>query len=96
MDEAAPAQSPERMQSDLEKSREASARLLDNLARKIRMNRALRGAASGVERAAHYMRGQTVRKATLRLDRMVRLRPVYSIALAAAAGFLVGRALRSR
>ncbi len=96
MDEATPAQIPVQMQSELERSRETSARLLDNLSRKIRYNRALRGAAGGIERAARYMRGENMRKATAGLDRLVRKRPLYSIAAAAAAGFLVGRALRSR
>jgi ElaB/YqjD/DUF883 family membrane-anchored ribosome-binding protein len=96
MDEAAPAQGPEHMQADLEKSRETSARLLDNLARRIRANRALSGAAGGIERAARYVRGDALGKAAAELDRMVRRRPLYSIAIAAAAGFVAGRALRSR
>jgi ElaB/YqjD/DUF883 family membrane-anchored ribosome-binding protein len=96
MDEAMPAQTPEQMQSELERSREASARLLDNLACKIRSNRTFRGAASGIERAARYMRGEGARRATAELDRLVHERPIYSIAIAAAAGFLLGRALRSR
>ena len=96
MDDAAPAQNPEQLQSELDKSREVSARLLDNLAKKIRLNPAVRGAASGLGRAARYMRGETVRNATAGLDRVVRERPFYSIAIAAVAGFLIGRALRSR
>lgn len=96
MDEAAPAQTPEQMQSELEKSRAASARLLDTLARKVRMNKTFRGTAGGIERAARYMHGDAVRRAAAGLDRLVRERPVYSIGAAAVAGFLIGRALRSR
>jgi ElaB/YqjD/DUF883 family membrane-anchored ribosome-binding protein len=95
-DETAPAQSPQDLQSELDQSRESAARLLENLARKIGANRAVRNAASGVNRAAQYVQHHSVKDLAAGMERLVRLRPAYSIAAAVVAGFLVGRALRSR
>lgn len=84
------------MLSELEKSRESAAQLLENLAQKIGASPALRTAATGVHRAAHYVQAHTVKGAITGLERIIRKRPGYSIAAAVVAGFLVGRALRSR
>ncbi len=95
-DETAPAQSPRDLQSDLEKSRESAERLLDTLARKIGASRAVRNAANGMQRAARYVHVQSARDFTAGLERLVRRRPAYAIAVAIAAGFLAGRAFRRR
>ncbi|HUB33978.1 MAG TPA: hypothetical protein VMA31_13140 [Bryobacteraceae bacterium] len=84
------------MLSELERSRESAAQLLESLAQKIGASPALRTAATGVHRAAHYVQVHTVNDALRGLGRVVRKRPAYSIAMAVVAGFLVGRALRSR
>jgi ElaB/YqjD/DUF883 family membrane-anchored ribosome-binding protein len=95
-DETVPAHSPQELQSELDRSRESSARLLDNLARKVGGNRAVRSAATGVNRAAHYVQVHSARDVASEIEQLVRRRPGYSIAVAVAAGFLVGRALQSR
>jgi ElaB/YqjD/DUF883 family membrane-anchored ribosome-binding protein len=84
------------LQAEAEKSRESAARLLDSFARKVGGSRVVRSAASEVERAAHYVRAYPVKDVVAGIDRAVRGRPGSAIAIAAVAGFLVGRALRSR
>jgi hypothetical protein len=81
---------------ELERSRESAARLLDTLAQKIGANRAVRSAASGVQRAAHYVQAHGVKDVAFGIERVVRRRPAAAIAAAVVAGFLFGRALRSR
>jgi ElaB/YqjD/DUF883 family membrane-anchored ribosome-binding protein len=95
-DETAPAQKPQDLAAELEQSRESAARLLENLARKIGATRAVRGAAGSIGRAAHYVQAHGMEDMAAGIGRLVRRRPAYSIAIALAAGFLVGRALRSR
>jgi ElaB/YqjD/DUF883 family membrane-anchored ribosome-binding protein len=95
-DETAPAKSPQDLQSELHQSRESAARLLENLDRKIGANRAVRNAANTMNRAAHYVQVHSARDMAAGMERLVRQRPAYSIAAAVVAGFLVGRALRSR
>lgn len=87
---------PGDVQVEFEKSRESAARLMESLAQKIGAVKAVRGAAGGIERAARYMYGYPVRDTVGAMNRLVRRRPVWSIALAVVAGFLVGRALRPR
>ncbi|MBZ5580832.1 MAG: hypothetical protein LAQ30_01270 [Acidobacteriia bacterium] len=95
-DETAPVHSPQDLQSELDKSRESAERLLENLARKIGASRAVRNAANGMQRAARYVHVHSARDFTAGIERLVRRRPAYAIAVAIAAGFLVGRAARSR
>ncbi len=96
-DESAAAQSPQELQSELDQSRETAARLMESLARKLgSTNRAMRNAAGGVHKAAHYVQAHSAKDMAAELERLVRQRPAYSIAAAVVAGFLVGRALRSR
>ena len=95
-DETISARNPYELQAEVDKSRESAARLLDTLAQKIGANRAVRTAASKVQRAAHYVQAHSVKDVATGLGEAVRSRPAVSIAIAAAAGFLVGRALRSR
>jgi ElaB/YqjD/DUF883 family membrane-anchored ribosome-binding protein len=81
---------------EVERSRESAARLLENLAQKVGGSRAVRTAASGVQRAAHYVQAHGVKDVATGIERVVRRRPAAAIAIAVAAGFLIGRALRSR
>jgi hypothetical protein len=82
--------------TELEKSRESAARLLETLAQKIGAAPGIRGAAGGVQRAAHYVQAHTVREAITGIDRAARRRPAYAIAIAVVVGFCIGRAIRSR
>jgi hypothetical protein len=84
------------MQAEFEKSRESAARLLDTLAHKVGANRAVRRAASEMQRAAHYVQAHSVKDVATGIERAVRGRPASAMAIAVVAGFLVGRALRSR
>ena len=95
-DETVSARNAYELQAEVEKSRESAARLLDTLAQKIGAHRAVRTAASSVQRAAHYVQAHSVKDMATGLEEAVRSRPAVSIAIAAVAGFLVGRALRSR
>jgi ElaB/YqjD/DUF883 family membrane-anchored ribosome-binding protein len=88
--------STQELQAELERSRESAARLLETLAEKIGAARAMRTAATGVQRAAHYVQVHSVKDVATEIDNAVRWRPVLSVALAVAAGFLVGRAIRPR
>jgi len=81
---------------EVERSRESAARLLDNLAQKVGSSRAVRSAASGVQRAAHYVQERGVKDVATGIERAVRRQPAAAIAIAVAAGFVVGRALRAR
>jgi ElaB/YqjD/DUF883 family membrane-anchored ribosome-binding protein len=95
-DETLSAHNAHELQFEVEKSRESAARLLDTLAQKIGGNRAMRTAASSVQRAAHYVQEHSVKDVATGLEETVRSRPAASIAIAAVAGYLIGRALRSR
>jgi ElaB/YqjD/DUF883 family membrane-anchored ribosome-binding protein len=95
-DETAPAQNPHDLQTELDKSRESAARLMESLGRKIGANRAVRRTAYSVNRAAQYVQRHSVKDMAAEVERLVRRRPEYSIAAAVLAGFLVGRALRRR
>jgi hypothetical protein len=95
-DETTPARRTDDLQSELAQSREAAARLMDNLARKIGASRTMRNAANGVQRAARVMQGHEWRGVAAGVARAVRGRPATSILLAMVAGFLIGRALRPR
>lgn len=95
-DETTPTPKAQDLFSELEKSRESAARLMEGLAQKIGAIGAVRGAAGGLERAARYVQAHSVKDIAAGMGRLVRKRPVYSIAAAAVAGFLLGRTLRSR
>ena len=84
------------LMAELDKSRESAARLLENLAQKIGTAPVVRSAAGGVHRAAHYVQVQSVKDVIKGIERAARRRPAASIAVAVVAGFLVGRALRTR
>jgi len=84
------------LEIELDKSRESAARLLETLAQKIGSARAVRTAANGVQRAAQYVQAHSVKDIATEIESAVRWRPALSIAVAVVAGFLVGRAIRSR
>jgi ElaB/YqjD/DUF883 family membrane-anchored ribosome-binding protein len=81
---------------EVEKSRESADRLLDTLAQKLRIKRAVRNCASSMQRAAHYVQGSSLKDAFTAVDEFVRQRPAPSLLIAVAAGFVVGRILRPR
>ncbi len=89
-------QTPREIEREIEKSRESTARLLDSFAQKLRLRGAVRNAATGVQRAAHYVQVHSVKDVATGIERVVRHRPAVSVLAAVLAGFLVGRALRSR
>ena len=91
-DDTVSAHNAHELHVEVERSRESAARLLDSLSRTIGASRAVRHAAS----AAHYVQAHSVRDVATGIDRAVRKRPAASIAVAVVAGFLVGRAFRSR
>jgi ElaB/YqjD/DUF883 family membrane-anchored ribosome-binding protein len=93
-DESAAAESQEQLENDLHKSRESASQLLESLARKIGASRAVHSAATGFERAALYVQYGTVKNLAAGVGRLVRKRPIYSIAAAVVAGVLCGKALR--
>lgn len=95
-DETAPVQTLESLEAELEKSREAAVRLLENLARKVGAVSAVRHAKGGIHRAAHYVQAHSAEDLAAEVQRLVRRRPAYAIGVAIVAGFLVGRALRPR
>lgn len=95
-DETISAHNAHELQVEVERSRESAARLLETLSDKIGASRAVRSAASGLQRAAHYVQAHSVKDVATGLEKAARSRPVAAIAIAVVAGFLVGRALRSR
>lgn len=95
-DESFHAHNTQELLAEVEKSRESASRLLDSLAQKVGGNRAVRRAASDVQRAAHYVQAHSVKEVATEIERAVRSRPASAMAVAVVAGFLVGRVLRSR
>ena len=95
-DETVSAQGPQDIMAELDRSRESAARLLENLAQRIGAAPVVRSAADGVQRAAHYVQAHSVKDVITGIERAARRRPVAAIAIAVTAGFLVGKAIRSR
>src|SRR5581483_5782981 len=95
-DETLYARNAAELQAEMERSRESAARLLDNLAERIGASRAVRSAATGVQRAAHYVQAHSVKDVAAGVGQAIRRQPAVAIAEAVGAGFLIGRALRSR
>jgi len=95
-DETISARNAYELQAEVDRSRESAARLLDTLAQKIGANRAVRTAATSVQRAAHYVQAHSLKDVATGLEQAVRSQPAASLAIAAVAGFLIGRAVRSR
>ena len=87
---------PENLDAELERSRATSARLIDSLAEKLRARPAMREATARISRAAQYVQDTSVKDIAARVNRLICRRPLASMLLAAAAGFLTARALRHR
>ena len=88
-DETISAHNARELMDEVERSRESAARLLESLAEKI-------GSARAVRTAAHYVQTHSVQDVAFEVERAIRRRPAPAIAIAVLAGFLAGRALRSR
>jgi len=82
------------LQAELDRSRESSIRLLDNLASRIGAKRAVQSAAGGVHRAAQYVQTHSMKDIAAGVEQLVERRPACSIAAAVVAGYLVGCAIR--
>jgi hypothetical protein len=87
---------PEKLEAELERSRQNAARLLESLAVKLHSGPILRQASSGFNRAAEYIRDSSMKDYGSRLNRVICRWPATSILVAVAAGFLTARALRHR
>lgn len=90
--EEAPAHNLEELKSDLEKSSQTAANLLDALARKLKATRA----AHRIGSAARYVQAHSMREVATGIERWIRRRPASAILAATIAGFVVGRALRPK
>jgi ElaB/YqjD/DUF883 family membrane-anchored ribosome-binding protein len=82
-----------RVDPEVERSRETAARLLEAFAQKLRRHRATRNAASGMERAAHYVQAYTWEEMAAGIERFAIQKPVAALSIAAAVGFAVGSVL---
>jgi ElaB/YqjD/DUF883 family membrane-anchored ribosome-binding protein len=88
-DEIISAHNARELMDEVERSRESAARLLETLAQKI-------GSARAVRTAAHYVQTHSAQDVAFEIERAIRRSPAPAIAIAIVAGFLTGRALRSR
>lgn len=93
------------MRSELERQRQTSRRLLNDLASAIyrsashvtnRAGGAMASAARRTGNAAQYVQDQYLREMVTGLGRFIRSHPAPSLAVAILAGVVVGRALRNR
>lgn len=96
MPEGMPAQIPQDVIAELDRSRETAAQLLEKFADKLGSTPVIEGAAGPVRRAAQYVQAHSVDDMAAGAERAIRQRPVVAIAAAVVIGFLVGRALRAR
>ncbi len=80
---------------EVEQSRESAQRLLHTLAQKLQASGAIRHAATGVQRAAYYVQAHSVKDMAIGIGRFARRRPGPTLAVAVAAGLLVGWTLRA-
>ena len=94
-----------RMRTELEKQRETSRRLLNDLASALyksashvrnRAGGAVASAARRTGHAAQYVQERYVREMVKGMGRFIVRHPASSLATAVVAGFVVGRALRNR
>jgi hypothetical protein len=83
-DEIAAVSTPAHWETALEHSQRAARRLLDTLARKVEDSRAV-----------HYVKTHSAREVATELKHAAKRRPVYALAAAVAAGFLLGCVLKS-
>jgi ElaB/YqjD/DUF883 family membrane-anchored ribosome-binding protein len=85
-----------RVDPEVERSRETAARLMEAFARKLRGNRTVRNAAERVGHAAHYMQNHSRKEIAARIESYARRKPIAALSIAAALGFVAGRALGRR
>jgi ElaB/YqjD/DUF883 family membrane-anchored ribosome-binding protein len=82
-----------RVDPEVEHSRETAARLMEAFARKLYRNSVTRKAANGVERAAQYVQAHSWEEMAAGIESFARRKPLAALSIAAAVGFVVGRAL---
>jgi ElaB/YqjD/DUF883 family membrane-anchored ribosome-binding protein len=82
-----------RVDPEVERSRETAARLLEAFARKLRRHRAMQNAATGMERAAHYVQAYSWEEMAAGIERFAMQKPVAALSVAAAVGFVLGSVL---
>jgi ElaB/YqjD/DUF883 family membrane-anchored ribosome-binding protein len=82
-DEMTAAGIPATMEAELRRSQQSALRLLEGLARKV-----------GSSRAAEYVRSHSAREIAEEVRLAASRRPVYAMAVAAAAGFILGCVVR--
>jgi hypothetical protein len=83
-DDIAAAGVPANLDIELEQSERSAKRLLETLARKV-----------GAARAADYVKTHSPREMAAGLEEAAARRPLYALAAAVAAGFLIGCILKS-
>ncbi len=83
-DEIAAAGIPANLDAELEQSERSAKRLLETLANKV-----------GAARAAEYVKTHSARERAAELEEAATRRPLYALAAAVAAGFLLGCVLKS-
>ena len=95
---ADPEHVPDRqMLAELEIQRQSSARLMNTLATRLAAFASMGTRAAGnAQRAAYYVQRTPPKELVSEVERFIRRRPGQSLLVAAAAGFLIGRALRPR
>jgi hypothetical protein len=95
---ADPEHVPDRqMLAELERQRQSSAKLMNTLATRLAAFASMGTRAAGnAQRAAYYVQSSSPKELVTGLERWIRRRPGSSLLAAAAAGFLIGRALRRR
>jgi ElaB/YqjD/DUF883 family membrane-anchored ribosome-binding protein len=87
---------PATIHAEFEVSPRSAANLLHQFRYRLQNNRTVRRAKHTVERAAHYVHDHSPRFLAAEVQRLVRQRPGAALAVAAVAGFLIGRSLRRR
>ncbi len=92
---------PEKFSSEIERQREAAAKLLRRFATTLRRipardkaGNVVNSARFKVQHAAHYVQEHYLKDAGAELDRLANRRPAVSLLVAVAAGYVIGRAIR--
>ncbi len=92
---------PEKFSSEVERQREAAAKLLRRFSLTLRRipardkaGRAVHSAKGKMQEAAHYVQEHYLKDAGAELDRLAKRRPAVSLLVAIAAGYVAGRVIR--
>jgi len=91
-----PVDSTLNLHAEFEHSPRSAANLLQQFRYRIQNNRTVRGAMSSMGGARDYMRDHSISDIAEEVQAMVRRKPGTALAVAALAGFLLGRAIRNR